>query len=582
MYIASKKKQLGTRLGSSRQIIVWPALVLFGFIFFQQCVFLYQTDLLSFISINTEVIRSSSEEPQPKEWGLNTYLRLALSGPRKCQGASCYIVDVIADPYQPRIFLSMLGLPASDLGAKKGSTTNITMVDVRSGQEFIMLHSTDLVNTTHGYTIVLRGDSNDISFRLQSATCKNLKHQGNTALNAYYESMTWACDLNPQQLRLGKWKEMEKVYVDVLLGPSDMDFDNNTNRETPSYLNLTANKPFDISKSHGLSSSGLFNSASRRGFTPPQPFLWKDGNSNEIGEKKSKKLRVSACIIGVDYYSVQLQDVIQAHITMGFEHVYLAVPQWPTSASFNQTWNLLSDFVKDGSLSIIVSEYTTEYIQPTWFKKNFTYAPQGHKTSFLNTCLLVARAAGDDMTFVGDSDELIEYKYGDQTSVAHMIEDQLLTRNISLEDTCAITLSSLTALYSVDKAGFSNKDKIADKIAGIKSGTDSVNTYGKSIENVRRILRAGLHSPAYCEDNPSPETRYITRPSNISMNINAFRPNISDARTLHLSDSYSLRSRPWELKVAAEEKHISYYVRDWSSLVQTNLGKEGEGKPRAS
>ena len=65
------------------------------------------------------------------------------------------------------------------------------------------------------------------------------------------------------------------------------------------------------------------------------------------------------------------------------------------------------------------------------------------------------------------------------------------------------------------------------------------------------------------------------------MSINAFRPNISDARTLHLSDSYSLRSRPWELKVAAKEKHISYYVRDWSSLVQINLGKEGEGKPRS-
>lgn len=163
MPIATKKKQLGTRLGSSRQIIVWrPALVLFGFAFFQQYLFLRQADLLSFISINTEVIRSSSEVPQPQQWGLNTYLRLALSGPRKCQGASCYIVDVIADPYQPRIFLSMLGLPASDLGSKKGSTTNITMVDVRSGQEFIMLHSTDLVNTTHGYTIVLRGDSNDI------------------------------------------------------------------------------------------------------------------------------------------------------------------------------------------------------------------------------------------------------------------------------------------------------------------------------------------------------------------------------------------------------------------------------------
>ena len=68
------------------------------------------------MNMNKYFIQDADETLMPpNKWSLETYLKYSKSGPRKCISAPCYIVDVVPDIYQPRIFLSMLGLPASDI-----------------------------------------------------------------------------------------------------------------------------------------------------------------------------------------------------------------------------------------------------------------------------------------------------------------------------------------------------------------------------------------------------------------------------------------------------------------------------------
>ena len=432
------------------------------------------------------------------------------------------------------------------------------------------------------------------------ASCKKLLHSRDYALGSYYESQTHACDF-PMWLDLEEFGAGSPVQVDVFLGPRGANDRVDDGELLGKQLLNDINQPFYIgNNNHGSISTGLFNSGSRRR-SGAIPFSWrnetakmKNGSTEKYDVDIAKKLKVSACIIGVNYVSNQQQrEIIQYYLTSGFEHVYLGVPQWPTSALFNQTLQLLGDFIIDGSLSLIVSEYASEFIEPFRFHNNFTYAPQGHKSSFGNTCLVVARAAGDDMVFVGDFDELVEHGYENSTSISEVIADQLSSRNMNLDDICAITLGAMTAHYHTEKAGLSGSGRILDKIAGVSNGMGSidnisVNRLGKSFANVRRLLRAGLHGPAYCEPPPTHSTTPTHHQAQriMSNQISKTRRNVlskenilrpkggSDSppfRILHLIDSFMLRSVPSDYELAEKKKYVSYYARDWSDLVNADL-----------
>jgi len=550
------------------------------------------------------MVNNKNKQSQPEDAssssfshdGHEHYLQLARQGPRACQQGAvpCYIVDVNNDPYQPRLFLSMLGLPASDIPRDlRRRTANVTFTDVRrTGQTMTLVQSRDLVNQTHSYAVVLRrnGDSNNNNNKPILAVCNILRHSRGVALNAFHESMTYACDLPRQELKEWNWQtenEETKVFVDVLLAPFKEQTEASlSSLTTNNFLNLTQEEPFVIFSQHGYASSGLFNSATRKGTVAPDPFAtWKGepapqsammhstGSGSNIitnNSSNSRKLKISACLIGVDYISTQQREVLQTHLTMGIDHIYLAIPIWPTSPKFQQLWTHLRDFVEEGRLSLIVSEYAADPIQPERFKRNrFTYAPQGHKTSFLNTCLLAARAAGDDFAWIADFDELLEHDYGNQTSLAEVLADQIKQHNMTPQETCAICLGAVNGLYHWDKVGYNATGKISDKLEMVANLLDSVDNYGKSIANVHRILRAGLHGPAYCEVLPSaPGEQFVTRSTFMPDGVK-IHPAKDELRTLHLSDSYKKRHQVWHIKTAQkEEPQLSYYARDWSDLVR--------------
>jgi hypothetical protein len=516
------------------------------------------------------------------KWSPDVYLQFAKSGPRRCIHAPCYIVDVVPDIYQPRIFLSMLGLPASDIPRIiRGKTTNVSYVDVRTGMKGIMKQSSDLVNKTHGYALLVqpvntRGIADHIIHQPFLAFCNNLYHQGNTALGAYYESMSYACDLPVDKLEaLVNTSAYFNFQVNVLLAPREKNNIDLNNLAASLFSLNNFSHPFFINRDNTGSSSGLFNTVSRYPRQHKMPFALQL-ESRAIEKSNSNSIKVSACLIGVNYVSLQQREVIQYYLSSGFEHVYLGLPQWPTSEEFRKSWLMYRDFVQEGTLSILISEYSAEYIEPETFGLNFTYAPQGHKSSFLNTCLLVARAAGDNFAFVGDMDELIEYRYGNSTMIGGAILKQLALRNLSIEDTCAINLGSVSGHYHPDRVGFSDSGGIAEKLHGVTPGTDSVASYGKTISNVKRVLRAGLHGAAYCEDLPTEANREATRKSAMDYKINVFRPHIDDIRTLHLTDSYEQRTPPWALKMAKESGSASYYARDFSDLVASHLARKND------
>ena len=477
----------------------------------------------------------------------------------------------------------MLGLPASQIPrAMRNHITNVTMVDIRSGEEMIMYQSAALVNNTHSYALLV-----EIQNKYIAANCNLLTHRG-FALNAFYESMTYACDFNYPIHQLSK-----RFRVDVLLAPKNLERTWRMNKNISDSIQLNGvDKPFHID---GKGSNGLFNSVVREhAVSNPQGV-----GDNSIGHIP----QASACLTGVDYASPQHREVIQYYISIGFEHIYLGLPLWPGTALFNETWSLLQDFVMDGNLSIIVSEYARDFIHPQQFGKNFTYAPEvrhmvcpnvirnvvllitlftdqctfkfdkkGHKSSYVNTCLLAARAAGDDLVFVGDIDELIEYKYGTSTTIGEAVMKQLSLRNISLSQTCGIVLGSLAGYYHPDKVGYSDTSRIKNKLAAVGNASDSVAYYGKTILNPKRVLRTGLHGPAYCEAIMWSGSENVTRYSWID-DDNLIRPDINNIRTLHLRDSFKQRSLPHMIKDAnaLEKKYQSYFVRDFSSMVALEL-----------
>ena len=176
-------------------------------------------------------------------------------------------------------------------------------------------------------------------------------------------------------------------------------------------------------------------------------------------------------------------------------------------------------------------------------------------------------------------DELIEYKYGNKTTIGEAVMKQLSLRNMTLSQFCAINLGAIGGFYHPDKAGYSISARIENKLKAVGNESDSVATYGKSILNPRRVLRAGLHGVAYCESLMAPGFENITRKSCLD-DGEMFRPDINDIRILHLTDSFSQRSRPWMVKLAKEWNQTSYIVRDFSSMVGMELERRDSAKFR--
>ena len=354
----------GGKFGFRTRLIIF----LFGVLCYTASTIWYMIDHFMQFFYNTDesVYWTVRTEQHSKSWNPSAYLHHALHGPRRCQSASCYIVDVVADPYQPRLFLNMLGLPASDIPRPiRGSVTNITMVDIRTEEDMVMRQSSAVVNNTHSYALMVQTNDKNLI-----ATCNLIWHHENTAMNSFYESMTYTCDFDYPIHQM-----LEKFQVHVLLAPKHFVNSGGIGIHALDYVNLNGvDAPFYIDKK---GHSGLFNSVSRK------PSIM---NTQDVKYNSSDHIpRVSACLIGVNYVSPQHREVIQYYISTGFDHIYLGLPLWPDTVLFEQTWNLLKDFVIDGNLSMIVSEYSKEFIEPERFGRNFTYAPQVRECYF---CLI--------------------------------------------------------------------------------------------------------------------------------------------------------------------------------------------------
>jgi hypothetical protein len=251
----------------------------------------------------------------------------------------------------------MLGLPATDMTREaRGNVTRISMVDVRTGDRMDMKQSLQLVNDTHSYAVLLSMQNGYVM-----TLCEVLKQKG-LSLNAFAESMTYTCDFKEPIAN------DTPMQVDVLLAPWSLGATWGMGIDSFTYLNLNGvDTPFYVSA--GAKTSGLFNSVSRR--DTMKPLSMQETENSAMYQIP----RVAACLIGVNYASTQQREVIQYYLTIGFEHIYIGLPLWPTSTLFREMWEMLQDFVHEGSLSIIVSEYAGEFIEPERFGRNFTYAP---------------------------------------------------------------------------------------------------------------------------------------------------------------------------------------------------------------
>lgn len=167
-------------------------------------------------------------------------------------------------------------------------------------------------------------------------------------------------------------------------------------------------------------------------------------------------------------------------------------------------------------------------------------------------------------------DELVEFKYGNATTIGEAVLQQLSARKMKLSQLCQINCGAVGGLYHPNQTGYRSTARIKDKLAAVGNVSDSVATYGKSILNVKRVLRAGLHGVAYCEAPWMPDLANTTR-SSIIDGSNSFRADFREIRILHLTDSYRQRSAPWMIKMAKQSNDESYYIRDFSSLVHSKI-----------
>jgi hypothetical protein len=101
-------------------------------------------------------------------------------------------VDIIIDTTQPRVFLSMLGLPGSDIPRNvRGKTVNVTIKDVRTNLTFVQCQPSQQAQALGKSKWALRFSRDGVVWLERS--CEIFDHFSSGGVNA--EGMTYVASL---------------------------------------------------------------------------------------------------------------------------------------------------------------------------------------------------------------------------------------------------------------------------------------------------------------------------------------------------------------------------------------------------
>jgi hypothetical protein len=88
-----------------------------------------------------------------------------MEGPRALPEVGSYVVDIIISTTQPRVFLSMLGLPGSDIPRRvRGKTVNVAIKDVRTNLTFVQCQPSQQAQNLGKSKWVLRFSHDDVAW----------------------------------------------------------------------------------------------------------------------------------------------------------------------------------------------------------------------------------------------------------------------------------------------------------------------------------------------------------------------------------------------------------------------------------
>lgn len=501
------------------------------------------------------------------------------------------MLDLIVDPYQPRVFLSLLGIPACDMPRAYRWSSHVNITDIRTDKDVAVYrpHAAKFKTTTFSLRF---SEGGEVWLERECAQLAHFSNQG-----VIPEGFTYSCDLPVDSMQRVRASNVHLYLTTIETGQRG---------ENLHERGMTFDGP-------NRNSAGLFRSAKRPNpHDLPVPVTVEGWHQldKESREQPEEKATMSLCLIGVDYWSIQAREVIQYYVSVGYDHICIGVPMWPKSDKFQQLFAKLRDFIEEGYLSLVISYYTEKPINPTFFGRNFTYAPQGHKGSFINTCIIAARAFGDSVVHVADMDEMVVHSYGNKTSIKEVVSLVAKEENTTINEFCAINMASYRLVYYNTTSGPNHPGLIVDKMEAIYyDKTDSVTVYGKTLHNAKRIMRTGLHGPANCEQLYEPGMPVnVTRP-NILDKVGSgmlesrtrdggpwprpynrsvypyFRPYVPHLATLHLGDSFRKRSGDLDLRkrcggtICATpelQDERNHYLLDWAEIVQRELIKRHE------
>ena len=216
--------------------------------------------------------------------------------------------------------------------------------------------------------------------------------------------------------------------------------------------------------------------------------------------------RASACISGFTYAPIFLREYIQQYVTLGFVHVYMAMPMPRTSTLYSDARRALEDYIQEGYVSLIESFYTRD--------AEYDYMVYGHRSAFYHACAYHSRYHGDEYMFLGDIDEFplpappplgpagahpgAPGWYPGYNSIGAMISHTLKRRGLSTGDNCAINLPCQTAVMGprADTRSRFLGNRFPKQTKYVPS---SVAVYGKSLHNLRVAMRFGPHAACLCE-----------------------------------------------------------------------------------
>lgn len=386
-------------------------------------------------------------------------LRDCVYQPQACT-KDCYIVDIVFDSLKPRVLVVTLGLPASEIQRKK--ITRLSMLDIRqpSGNNNITVEGIRTQNQKRFQVVV----NVSAPVRTQvTADCELIKNY--YSQNSASESGTLDCTL-PSEF------PFEAVRSRALRATVNVHHVDDQAPLTP--------RPF-LLNARGLS-SGILGHVVRK---PPE----------------ADAENVAFCLAGVDYPTRHIRELMQLAIHSGVSHVYIGIPYGAHRELFKRYKNALQDFIGEGLVSIGESAYTEEA------EGGFNYRPAGHKSAFVNSCLLHSRNAGDSWTYVGDLDETPTHGFGDDMSLPQALSHYIKKEGLKKADLCFINMY-LTDVFSESHKVWLNDslnlfERYSRKVKEPVPYESSADFYGKSWHNPRRMVRVGLHVGSACEGDPS-------------------------------------------------------------------------------